>query len=198
MPGTDLRTATERTAALVAAVAEEQLRLPTPCPRYTVGDPVDHLATVAVAFTAAATEAPSSVAGDEVPLGDAANLPPDWRTAVPAALAALGEAWTDPSAWDGMTSTGPLEMPAEVAGLVALEEVVVHGWDLARATGRPYAVDDATLDVLLPLVADFAPVEDHDHPIVNDGTLPYAPAVPVPDGAPLLDRVVALTGRDRA
>ncbi len=44
-----------------------------------------------------------------------------------------------------MTSAGPIEMPGEIAGLVALDELVVHGWDLARATDQPYDVDDATL-----------------------------------------------------
>ena len=34
-------------------------------------------------------------------------------------------------------------MPADVAALVALDEVVVHGWDLARATGQPFEADDA-------------------------------------------------------
>ena len=33
---------------------------------------------------------------------------------------------------------------------------------------------------------------------MNDGTLAFGPAVPVPDDAPLLDQVVALTGRDPA
>ena len=91
-----------------------------------------------------------------------------------------------------MTSAGPIQMPGEIAGLVALDELVVHGWDLARATGQPYDVDDATLELIRGLVADFAPADD----VVNDGTLAFGPAVPVPDDAPLLDQVVALTGRD--
>jgi hypothetical protein len=29
-------------------------------------------------------------------------------------------------------------MPAQVAGLVTLDELVIHGWDVARACGQPY------------------------------------------------------------
>jgi len=31
-----------------------------------------------------------------------------------------------------------IELPAEVAGLVVLDELVVHGWHIAVATGQPY------------------------------------------------------------
>ena len=34
-----------------------------------------------------------------------------------------------------MTKAGPVEMPGEIGGLVALDEIVVHGWDLARRPG---------------------------------------------------------------
>jgi hypothetical protein len=73
----------------------------------------------------------------------------------------------------------------------------VHGWDLARATDQRFDASDATLAVLRDLVAGFAPADDDpDHPIVNDGTLAFGPAVAVSDASPLLDQVVALTGRD--
>ena len=42
-----------------------------------------------------------------------------------------------------MSRAGGVDFPGEVAGMVALTEVVVHGWDLARATGQPYGIDAA-------------------------------------------------------
>ena len=54
-------------------------------------------------------------------------------------LAQLASAWQDETAWAGMTRAGGVDLPAEVAGRVAINEVVVHGWDLAAATGHDYA-----------------------------------------------------------
>lgn len=41
--------------------------------------------------------------------------------------------------WTGLTRAGGIDMAAEVAGAVAIDEVVVHGWDLSVATGQAYA-----------------------------------------------------------
>jgi hypothetical protein len=60
------------------------------------------------------------------PSGDGARLGDDWRTRIPADVVQLAAAWRDLAAWSGMTKAGPVEMPAEVGGLVALDELVVH------------------------------------------------------------------------
>ena len=44
-----------------------------------------------------------------------------------------------------MTQAGGVDLPGEVAGLVALNELVVHGWDIATASGQDYRPDEATL-----------------------------------------------------
>ena len=57
-------------------------------------------------------------------------------------LDALVDAWHDPGAWQGMTKAGPFELPGEVAGVVALDELVLHGWDLAVANAlRAHGAD---------------------------------------------------------
>jgi uncharacterized protein (TIGR03086 family) len=119
-----------------------------------------------------------------VPLGE------DWRTAYPARLAELARAWREPAAWEGMSRAGGVDFPGEVAAIVALTEVVIHGWDVAAATGQDFGVDPAALDAVLPHVTAIAaegPVEG-----------PFGPAVTVADDAQALDRVVALSGRDPA
>ncbi len=195
---TDLGPAATRMASVLGAITDEQLAGPTPCPRYTVGDLVEHVGGLTLAFTAAAAKETPPADGPGSQLGDAANLPADWRTAFPTALAALAEAWRDPAAWDGMTVAGPVEMPASVAGLVALEELVVHGWDLAAATGQPYEADEPSLELVRSLVVDFAPADDPQAPEVDDGTLPFGRPVEVPADAPALHHVLGLTGRDPA
>lgn len=184
----DLRPAASRLAAVVANVREDQLGLPTPCPAYTVGDLLDHIDGLSLAFTWAATkDFPAGVEGD--PSGDASRLGNDWRDRISARLAALGEAWQAPAAWDGMTQAGPVEMPGSIAGLVAIDEVVVHGWDLARATGQNFDIDEASI---AGASAFAAMVRDEDRGEA------FGMPVPTTDDAPALDRLVGLTGRDPA
>jgi uncharacterized protein (TIGR03086 family) len=91
-----------------------------------------------------------------------------------------------------MTQAGGIELPGEIAGLVALDELVIHGWDVARASRQPYECDPALLDVVHGFVAQFsAPGQAPQEGI-------FGPAVEVPANAPLLDRVIGLTGRDPA
>lgn len=140
----DLTPAARRLADLVAGVPDEQLGGPTPCADYTVGELVDHIGGLALAFRWAA-DTDLGAAGDSAPSADAARLGDDWRSRIPRDLVELAEAWRAPAAWTGMTRAGGVDLPGEVAGLVALDELVVHAWDLARATGQHYECDEPTL-----------------------------------------------------
>ena len=53
----DLRPSTRQLGALVETIDDDQLDAPTPCPDYTVGDLLDHIAVLAVAFSEAAQRA---------------------------------------------------------------------------------------------------------------------------------------------
>ncbi len=143
----DLEPATRRMAKLILGISDELLGRPTPCPAYTLGDLVDHVSGLTLAFTAAARKDPGHI-GSQGPSGDASRLGDDWRTRIPRDLAALAEAWRNPAAWQGTTRAGGLELPGEVAGLVALDELVIHGWDVARASGQAYDCDPVSLQVV--------------------------------------------------
>src|SRR5215212_7888454 len=181
----DLEPAAQRLGALVRAVPDEALARPTPCPDYCVGDLLQHLGGFATAFRAAAAK-DIALTGDPHS-GDASRLPDDWRDRIPNDLLAMAEAWRDPEAWTGMTQAGGVELPGEVAGLVALDELVVHGWDVAKATGRPYEAEPAELEAVRGFVGPMA-----DAPQEQRAGL-FGPVVTVPDDAPELDRVLALT-----
>lgn len=188
----DLEPAAARLVDLLSGIPEESLSRPTPCPAYTLGDLVDHLGGLALAFTAAATKAGGG-AGSQGPSGDASRLGTDWQERIPRDLTLLVEAWRDPAAWSGMTRAGGVDLPAEVAGLVALDELVIHGWDLARASGQPYDCDRPSLDAVHGFVTQFSgPGQEAE----RQGL--FGPVVRVPDDAPLLDRVIGLSGRDPA
>lgn len=189
MPAIDLHPAAENLNALISSVADGDLGRPTPCSEYTVGDLLDHIAGLTVAFAGAAAKAngPTSTMG---PSGDAANLDTDWRSSLPLRVKALAEAWRDPDAWEGMTRVGGQDLPGDVAGIVAFGELTVHGWDLARATGLPFHVDAAGLSALHQLVR-----QTFGAPDAPPGPA-FKPPVPAPADAPLLDQTVALLGRD--
>ena len=89
-----------------------------------------------------------------------------------------------------MTSAAGVALPGQVAGLVVLDELVVHGWDIARATGQPFDCDAATLGEVESTVEQ---VRGGNH-----GDLPglFGPVVAIAGDADALDRVLSLTGRD--
>ena len=103
----------------------------------------------------------------------------------------MGKAWSSPAAWTGMTRIAGGDAPAETVGLSAADELVVHGWDLARATGQPFSADAAALEAARSFLSLFA------SPDAPAGTaVPFGPSRPQPDDAPLLDQVISLAGRD--
>jgi len=187
----DLEPATRALTDVVGGVRDDQLDAPTPCPGSSVAAILDHIDGFALAFTAAAqhTEPPG---GSQPPTHDASRLTSDWRTRIPARLAELAAAWRDEDAWVGMTKAGGVDLPSDLAGVIALDEVVVHGWDLATATGQPYRVDEAQVETVHGFVRSSA----EQNPDGTPGL--FGAPVAVADDAPLLDRVIALAGRDPA
>jgi uncharacterized protein (TIGR03086 family) len=182
----DFRPATTTMARLVTGVTDDQLTARTPCPDYTVADLVDHIGGLAFAFTESARKGDVPGGGGA---GDGSRLEDGWRERIVAQLSELADAWRDPAAYDGVTMAGPIEMPGEVAALVAMDEVVVHGWDLARSTGQRFEIDDAAAATCLAFVESF------DAPADDDGGL-FGQPVPVPAEADVLDRLIGATGRD--
>ena len=186
----DLGPAAQRLADMVARVGDDELGKPTPCPSYTLGDLIEHVGGLALAFTAAANKDGGRYA-DMEPSGDAARLGEDWRARIPRDLATLAQAWREPAAWAGTTRIAGSDGPAEIIGLSAADELVVHGWDVARATGQPYACEPELLAAAESFLALFA---SPDAPAGPD--VAFGPSREVRAGAPELDRVVALAGRD--
>ena len=179
----DLHPAAERLAQLVEAVPDDALDWSTPCEAYTVAALLDHVGGSVTAFRAAAIKNP--LPGG--PSGIAANLDPEWRSRFPRDARELADAWDDPEAWAGMTAAGGVDLPGAVAGVVALDELVIHGWDLAKAIDQPAGYDGPGLDEVLQLVTQFRGAG-------FDGL--FGPEVTVPPDASTFDRILGVTGRD--
>jgi uncharacterized protein (TIGR03086 family) len=67
-------------------------------------------------------------------------------------------------------------------------DVLMHGWDLARAAGRP---DPIPADVAEEMLAGMTGIEEL---LRSSGQ--FGPAVPAPEGASPGDRLMAFLGRD--
>jgi len=186
----DLGPAARRLADLVCNVADGALDRPTPCPAYSLGDLIEHVGGLALAFAASARKERSAYT-EMAAAGDAARLGRGWRERIRGDLTALAQAWAEPGAWAGMTRIAGDDSPAEVVGLVLADELAVHGWDVARASGQPYACEPEILEAALRFLGMFASPDAPAGPEVA-----FGPARILLDEAPLLDRVVGMAGRD--
>src|SRR3712207_565049 len=128
----DLAPQAAELARVVAGIRDDQLGDPTPCAGTPVAGLLAHVVGLTTAFRMAAEKTPLSGG----PSASADDLPPDWRTGIPAQLDALVEAWRRPSAWEGTAEAGGVTMPAPVAAGVSPDGGLVHGWGMGRAGGR--------------------------------------------------------------
>ncbi len=130
-PMIDLKPACDQMIRVVSGIATEQLAAPTPCTEYTVGELIDHVDLVTQGAMALAL-------GISLPSTGYSHLEPDWQDAVIEHLQALGEAWDDPAVWAGSGNVPASDLSNTTWGKITLTELVVHDWDLAKATGQPF------------------------------------------------------------
>ncbi len=186
------RPAAQSLAATIRTLGDDQLTLATPCPAYRVGDLVDHIGGLALAFTSAARKV--DLAGSAIPpLGNAANLEDGWRARIAHDLDELATAWQDPTAYVGHTRAGGVDLDGPTAGTVALSELVLHGWDLAQAIGHPYAVEADAVEACHGFFSMFSGPGTEE--LRGDA---FGPVIAVDAQAPALDRLLGLSGRDPA
>jgi uncharacterized protein (TIGR03086 family) len=184
-PVIDLKPACHWMIEVLAGVTDDQLTSSSPCTEYAAGDLIDHVDQVSRGATALAhhtAELPGTGTGP-----DAAHLDPGWRDSVARHLRELGDAWDDPAAWQGSASVPGSDLSSEMWGKITLTELVVHGWDIAKATGQPFDLPEHTLQACLDHVAKFVP----------NAPIPalWGPPVDVAPDATLLNRILAITGR---
>ncbi|GAB84847.1 TIGR03086 family metal-binding protein [Gordonia rubripertincta] len=179
--------AADHMLAFAATIPESELDRPTPCRDTRLAALLAHVDGLAQAFAAAARKDFGPLTSTP-PNPAESRLSPEWRDQLDRHVRELADSWNDTAAWEGMTQAGGVELPAEIMGLVALSELVLHGWDVARAADIEFDIPDEILQV----VFDF-----HYPPQPQDERAGmFGPVVEVPDDAPLIDRLAGLTGRD--
>jgi uncharacterized protein (TIGR03086 family) len=113
---------------------------------------------------------------------------PGYAQAYQAQIAKAVQAWSDPEAWTRELSVMGSTTPAADVAAMLIMEMVLHGWDVARATGQDYRCDETLARAVLTTVE-----AQGDMFRQYQG---FAAVVQVPDDATTFDRVLALSGRD--
>ncbi|MET9496653.1 TIGR03086 family metal-binding protein [Streptomyces sp. NPDC006552] len=174
--------AAARAVPVVAGIGDGTLAAPTPCAEYDVKALVNHLFQVVEEFRKLAGKQNADFSGTADRVGEG----PDWRERFAAAVRELVAAWSAPGADEG--TTGAMDMPAPLVGAMALLDLTVHAWDLARATGQPY---EAPPEVVAPLAGAVAQLS----PTARSMGVFGEPVAAAADASPF-ERLLAATGRD--
>jgi uncharacterized protein (TIGR03086 family) len=162
----------------VAAVRAGQWANQSPCAGWTARDVVEHVVSL-----------------------HATMLPPVARKLEPAdhpltafqeARAAIEDVLDDPIAalTETDTPTGRMTTEQHIDSVVS-DDLVVHGWDLARATGQDELMDPVDIERLWAIAVAIPPelMEKYRESV-------YGAEVPVAADAPLQDRLLGLLGRE--
>ena len=176
--------AATRTGQLIAATGADQLESSTPCKTWTARALINHIVAGQYLFAGAASGAPlpdPSGPSPDFASGDAAGAQREARGAAAAAFA-------DPGLGERMAALPFGTVPAGMVPGIACFEQVVHGWDLARATGQEPAMPAAVVETLFPFAEQLLAN------VQRDGVA-FARVVDMPVDAATIDCLIALSGR---
>jgi uncharacterized protein (TIGR03086 family) len=166
---------------LVANVRPDQWQEPTPCTDWDVGRLVSHFASGLDSFADIGE-------GKEMATEEPSLEPDQAEGAVASATDRAMAAWRAPGALQRIYPTPWGDTPGNVLVSLLLIETLVHGWDLAKATGQTPAYDVEAVEAAYELSVAYADESTRTPEF-------FGPEVPVPENAPTLDRLVGFLGR---
>ena len=161
-------------------IASEQWTAPTPCTDWSVRDVVAHLVGMNLVFVAMFEQGPMPDRGVDR-LGD------DAAAAFRRSAAALQAAAARPGVLETSQETAVGVATGEDRVRWRIVDLLVHGWDLARATGTAYEPPEDLVEDSLTFARGQLPGQP------RAGR--FADPQPVGDDASAIDRLAALTGR---
>jgi uncharacterized protein (TIGR03086 family) len=173
---------------VLVAVRPEQLDDLTPCASWKVRDLINHMVQAPdFAATVATTRDFSNHRGD-----NADHASGDYLAAYDAATSRALDAFQSEGVFDGSVTMPFGELPAAAFGIIATGDAFVHGWDLAKATGRATdTLDPALAEELLVEVVPLLPDKFRG----ADGAAPFGPRVEVADDSSAADKLAGFLGR---
>lgn len=176
-----------RIAEVATPVTAADLAARTPCEQWNLHQLLNHQIGVVgmMADRLASTDGEPASSGSR--LADVDRVGTDPSVAYAAEVERVTAAWHTPGVLD-RTCVLPLgEVDVRMAATLSLTDVVVHGWDVARALGKPVDIPPPLAESILELVSPFA-----------DGVRgrAFGPAITgLPPDASASDRLVAFLGR---
>lgn len=185
-PMGQLAEALDITGQLVTGVRDGQWADPTPCPDWNVRNLVSHIITGNRLFAAILRGQPGLPASGlgPGPATAGADMPGAYRDAAGELLAAFGQ----PGVLEQVFTVPIGTVPGLAALHLRLTELLVHGWDLAQATGQPAPFPDRLAKQELAFTR-------HALADLPAGRSPFGPPQPVATDAPAIDRLAACLGR---
>jgi uncharacterized protein (TIGR03086 family) len=195
--------------AVLRRLTPDDLGRASPCAEFTVGEVGEHVVRSMVLLGSVAAAAPAvAVPAVAVPaVADSAVAVPavaDSAVAVPAVadsgsgslderVAAATEAALEAWRWRGLggsVAVGRSTLAAELAVEIIPLELLVHGWDVAQATGAQIEV--------APEVASYVLEQARSLITADKRGRSFAAEVPAGPSATMLEELIAFTGRDPA
>jgi uncharacterized protein (TIGR03086 family) len=176
---------------VLGRLTADDLGRPSPCSEYTVGEVGEHVVRSMVLLGSVAGELAGELAGGLAggpaggPAGGSASGSLEER--VTASAGAALAAWRQRGV-DGSVAVGRSTLRASLAVEILPLELLVHGWDLARATG-------SEIDVA-PEIADYVLGRARLLITPDKRGRSFAAEVPAGPSATALERLIAFTGRE--
>jgi uncharacterized protein (TIGR03086 family) len=175
-PGLDPLTAHARGQDLfgraLAGIRPEQLGAPSPCAGWTVLDVIGH------------------VVGGNLAVADLQPATADVLAAFRPSAERAAAAFAQPGVPERVFNLAAGAIPGSVLLLMRTTDVVVHAWDIARATGQPSDLDPELASVVLGYAHRLV------QPQFRGPGRPFAYQKPVAADAGTADRLAAFVGRD--
>lgn len=179
-----LERTTEMTGRIIGGVKPEQFSAPTPCSEWDVRGVLNHViggnfffAKVAAGEQVQVPAEPRDLVGD-----DPASA---YNEGAKLAL----EAWRAPGVAEKIVHMPVGDMPGAFGTGLHFMDHLVHGWDIARATGQEDLVDQELAE------AAYGLIQGNIGDDLRKPGGPFGPEVAAPEGCSPVERLVAYLGR---